>query len=546
MDEGNDTKDPVDEGREQAAEPKQPDEPAKDEASAGATVVPDASAQPVASETPEAPVVPAFLSREEYEKVGDDPEPLPRGFEVIDGTGAMPRITEEMAAARAAAERPARTAEPAATQAAAQAATANPIVSSAPQSDTSPAAQAAPRDGEANGDGAQEGEPDPPSPLAAIGTFISTGADAVRQVSAAKRAHDEARADLEDLDREIGDREAELEHRRDVEGRYTQIITDETARQDSSLEAASQAKAAQDTITAAIAELKARLQQEKDDDAQTEKRLRAAVDAAEAKEASARESGSRLQRRLDDATRGLDKAQDERKSAIDAAQKSIDSANARLGTLREEFAGLQRNPSANSAEYSVRTNQLQSEISDAMEELRQAQSDLPRIKAEVERNVSAARAAVDEAQKPIDAAKQAFREVTAEADSARDELDTAKRDAAERQRALRDQISEQEKALKEQRQAAEAAQADADDAQASIDEANEIHEHPEITEQLADRLDEDRRVRADKAAQVERLAAAEQEVRDRTRGSRLTFIGAIAAVVVAIALIVIVWLALTR
>lgn len=504
-----------------------------DDATAGGTEAPD--------NAEDAPA-PTFLTRKEYEKVGDDPGLLPRGFEVIDGTGAMPRLNEEMTQAARAAARPplatvgesGSTGDPTATASHAED-EAEIQHAQAPATPTAPAAPA---------QSAKPNKKDGPSPVEALGSFLTTGAEAVREVSAAKRAHDTARGELEDLDREIGDREAELEHRQDIESRYDQIITDETARQDAALETGSAAKTQRDLLAAKISELKARLSQEKEDDAQTEKRLRAAVDAIEAKEASSRESGSRLQRRLDDAKRGAEKAEEEKKSAMDAAQKSIDSANSRLGTLREEFAGIQRNPSANSAEYSVRTSQLQNEISDAMEELRQAQGNLPRITAEVQRNLDAANAAVQEAQKPIDAAKKAFREVTAEADAARDELDTAKRDAAARQRELRDQISDQEKALKEEERKAQAAQEDADDAQASMDEANEIHAHPEITRQLANRLDEDRRIRADKVAQVERLAAAEQEVRDRTRGSRLRFLGAIAVTIAVIILIVTLWFSL--
>lgn len=46
---------------------------------AGAADPQDADAEPTSAQ---APLMPAFLTREEYEQVGDDPDPLPEGFEV--------------------------------------------------------------------------------------------------------------------------------------------------------------------------------------------------------------------------------------------------------------------------------------------------------------------------------------------------------------------------------------------------------------------------------------------------------------------------------
>ena len=194
--------------------------------------------------------LPGFLTREEYEQVGDDPDPLPRGFEVIDGTGAMPSVNPERA----------------------QAAASTPHAGDEDTSAADPQAE-------------QPGEPAPAEQSAAqaVGAFLSAGADAVRQVNAAKRAHDTARGELEELDRSIAAHEEELDHRRDIANRYQQIVEDETARQDAALAAASEARTRQDAVRAQITQLKERLQQAKEEDAQTEKRYRAAVDAAEAK-----------------------------------------------------------------------------------------------------------------------------------------------------------------------------------------------------------------------------------------------------------------------
>lgn len=484
---------------------------------AGAANPQDADTEP---ESAQAPLMPAFLTREEYEQVGDDPDPLPEGFEVIDGGMSDDPLIEIASYAP---------------QQHVHAPGAMPGAAPAPQTAPygAPArAQKDPQTPEANGPGAAQ----------AVGAFITEGVGAVRQVSAAKRAHASAREELEQLEQTILEQQDELAHRRDIEERYSQIIEEESARQNQAILNIAQAKAAQDSIRAAVDALKEKLAAVREADAQTEKRLKAAVDAAEGKEASSRESGTRLQRRLDDAKKSLEKAETEREVAIDTAQRAIDTAAARLATLREEFAEVQRNPSANSAAYSVRSNELQLEISDAAEELRQAQHALPVITEEVERNLATARAMVEEAKKPIDAAKRAHREVTNEADEARDALDTANNAAAERQRELRDQIAAQEKAIKEQDRLIAGEQAEADDAQAVMDEANDIHAHPEITEALEADLERNRAERAEQASEVQELADAERDVRQRTHDSRVRFMGAIGiGAAIVLALIVLAW-----
>lgn len=376
------------------------------------------------------------------------------------------------------------------------------------------------------------------SPVEAVGSFFSEGAAAVREMSAARKAHAEAREQLEQLDATIADEEAELAHRREVAANYHAIISSETARRDGATKAEQAAEVEQARIQGEIDALKERLQQMKDADSQTEKRLKAALDAAEAREASSRENGARLQRRLDDAKRNLEKAEEDQKNGVAAAQAAVESAESRLAMLHDEYAEVQRNPSANSAAYSVRADELQTEISDAAHELQSARDDLPRITKELEDALAHARKAVSEAEKPMDDAKQAFREVSSAADEARNTYREAKDDATERQRKLKEEISGKEKERRAQEQAAEDARAEASEAQALIDEANDIHAHPEVTETIAARLEADRAEREEQAVEVEQLASTEKAVRERTRGSRARFIGAIVGIVVLVVAVI--------
>lgn len=376
----------------------------------------------------------------------------------------------------------------------------------------------------------------------AVGTFIAQGASAMREMNAAKKALADARAHLAELEQRIADQGEELETRQDIAGRYDQIVAEQRQTIDAAQKAAAAAEIDRDTHASKAAELKAQLEQIKEEDDATERRLKAALDAAEAREASSRETGNRLVRRLEDSKRIRDKVQAERDAGVAAAQQTVDATRAQLETLRREYAELQRNPSANPANYTVRTSELSMQISDTADALRKAEEDVPRITADLEHSLAAAEHAVEQAQAPIADAKRAHQAVTTEADAARDELQTAKAAAATRQRELREKIAAEDKARREQEQAIANAQADVAHAQSIIEQATEVHDHPEITESLAGSLARDKAEYAETEREVAQLEAAEDDVRERTRDSRIKFTGAIVCIIVVILVIIAIWL----
>lgn len=376
----------------------------------------------------------------------------------------------------------------------------------------------------------------------AVGAFIAQGASAMREMNAAKKALADARAHLAELEQRIADQGEELETRQDIAGRYDQIVAEQRQTIDTAQKTAAAAEIGRDTHTAKATELKAQLEQIKEEDDATERRLKAALDAVEAREASSRETGNRLVRRLEDSKRIRDKVQAERDAGVAAAQQTVDATRAQLETLRHEYAELQRNPSANPANYTVRTSELSMQISDTADALRKAEEDVPNITADLEHSLAAAEHAVEQAQAPIADAKRAHQAVTAEADATRDELQTAKAAAATRQRELREKIAAEDKARREQEQAIANAQADVAHAQSIIEQATEVHDHPEITESLAGSLARDKAEHAETEREVAQLEAAEDDVRERTRDSRIKFTGAIVCIVAVILVIILVWL----
>lgn len=392
----------------------------------------------------------------------------------------------------------------------------------------------------------QEDEPAVPEQKSneLAGNFFAEGVASVKEMSAARRAHAEARDELGRLEYTISERECELEHRRDVETRYESIVSSESSRLQDASAAKRAAEQRIEELAGEISQAKKKLDDMRDVDATTERRLKSALEAAEDKEKSARESGRRLQRRVDDAKHNLERAKQEREEGVVAAQKAIESAAALLDTLNNEFADLQRTPSVNPAEYSVRSAQLDGEIADAADALRLAQEDLPRVQYETQAAVDAAVVAVGEAERPIASAKASFEAVAAAADEARDAYGTAKDEAEARQKEQRRVISTLEKASKEQQRVATEQQEIIDASQALIDEANDIHAHPEATEALARALEADRAERLEREGEIEELAATEHAVRERTRNSRIRFMVFVAAV--ALAIILVVWLVFLR
>lgn len=376
----------------------------------------------------------------------------------------------------------------------------------------------------------------------AVGAFIAQGASAMREMNAAKKALADARAHLAELEQRIADQGEELETRQDIAGRYDQIVAGQRQTIDTAQKAAAAAEIGRDTHAAKATELKAQLEQMKEEDDATERRLKAALNAVEAREASSRETGNRLVRRLEDSKRIRDKVQAERDAGVAAAQQTVDATRAQLETLRREYAELQRNPSANPANYTVRTSELSMQISDTADALRKAEEDVPRITADLEHSLTAAEHAVEQAQAPIADAKRTHQTVTAEADAARDELQTAKAAAATRQRELREKIAAEDKARREQEQAIANAQTDIAHAQSIIEQATEVHDHPEITESLAGSLVRDKAEYAETEHEVAQLEAAEDDVRERTRDSRIKFTGAIVCIVAVVLAIVLIWL----
>lgn len=372
----------------------------------------------------------------------------------------------------------------------------------------------------------------------AIGTFITEGVSAVREMSAARRALGDARDRLDNLLDLIDEQEQALDRRRDIELNYTRIVTEQTAARDNASQRANTARNAAEAARSEFERLDRQLKETKAADDKTERHLRDAYDDAHGAEELAAKALARAEKRLREAREALDAATKSRDDSTAAAQKRIDDVSMRIHKLESELAELERNPSTNTAEYATRRRDLMQAVNEAGAQLAAAREALPAaIDAATSSVADAMREAAD-AEQPIERLESAHQAAQDAAERARDELDDARDDADERQRDLREKVSACKKELDELERTAATAQTEADAAASLLAEAEDVHAHPEATEQLAAELDRNYHERDAQQQAVNQLAENERGVRQRTRGKRLSFIAAlIAAALVVIAIV---------
>lgn len=411
-------------------------------------------------------------------------------------------------------------------------------------------------DAEAQGsDDASDAEPETPATddpgattildhartLGAAGSrTVGEGISAMRELARARRALAKARARLAELERTAKDQDDELSHRREVEGSYDEIVrvqTDELADASALLASAGERlKDLADQRDANKAELK-RLKAENDRRIAPYRELRdsakGTLEDAEHARAEAARALKLAQAQADDATNARD-------TRLSSANRAADNAANRLARLQDQLTKLKRDPSAGAKEIS----EMSSGVAGALAQLQNAREDVARVTQETTKAVEIAQThlytqkkSLEEAEADLEAARDDEREKREEHARLRQEADDAERELAAKG-------SDLERQIKEERSAKDLAQGRIDAVQALIDEAEDIHAHPEATEELEQTLAETRTAAADARQQADVLADEERDVRERTMRARRTFYSIVVAVVVVVA--VILWVTFGR
>lgn len=369
---------------------------------------------------------------------------------------------------------------------------------------------------------------------------VGEGISAMRELARARRALAKARARLAELERTAKDQDDELSHRHEVEGSYDDIIRVQREVLDQATELLEGADKRLSSLVeerdANKAELK-RLKAENDRRIAPYRELRdsakGTLEDAEHARAEAARALKLAQAQADDATNARD-------TRLSSANRAADNAANRLARLQDQLTKLKRDPSAGAKEIS----EMSSGVAAALAQLQNAREDLQRVTAETTKAVEIAQThlytqkkSLEEAEADLEAARDDEREKREEHARLRQEADDAERELA-------DKGSDLERQIKEERSAKDLAQGRIDAAQALIDEAEDIHAHPEATEELEQTLAETRTAAEDARQQADVLADEERDVRERTMRARRTFYSIVVAVVVVVA--VILWVTLGR
>lgn len=363
------------------------------------------------------------------------------------------------------------------------------------------------------------------------GEQVAGGVAAVRELAEARRAHQAARFELEALERQAGELTQELGHRREVEANFDAILA---LQQRELAEAAKQIEQAE----ARCRDLEAKRSAKEDELAALRKRNEKALEPYKKLADDSRTSLSRAQASAAEARRALkvaqaqaNEAQASRDSKLQAAQRAAVSAQNKLAKLQDQLAEARRNPSAGARGVTSKSG----EVAAALE----------RARGEVTRTDQETQQALQIAQTHLYTQRKSLEEAEADLEAA-GSIDQARRDEHERlsKRASdeEDEVSEAILALNGELEEANVELEDASGrsqaAASALEEAREIHAHPELTEQLAER-ESDARARLDEQrALTERLATEEDAVRERTQHTRMVVYALAGAAVVIVLLVV--------
>ena len=380
------------------------------------------------------------------------------------------------------------------------------------------------------------------SPLARAGDAargaqqsIREGIEAFRSVRAASQRHSSARDELREMQGILDEHKAELEHRIDIEQRYPQIVSEQTAELEDATQAAQAASQRIAQLDSERQDLESQLSIMKD---RHEDQLRPYRNVAESTKGRADDTARALaeaRRSVKSAEGGLAEATKRRDQRISAANRAVDTAQDRQRKLEADLVTEQgkEEPSANAVA------RLQNELVSVKAHLDAARADVPAV-------TEAARADVESAQQRV----FDLRNVLAQAER---DAEAAKKEAADRRAeydGLLKQAQDEEKALAEQIKlhvtASEQARKEQSDAQARIgvarellDEAEAIHTTPRETIALRDQVAREQTDLDVQQDEVDALASDERELRRSTFKQRLLLIvGLVLAVALLIGIIV--------
>lgn len=369
---------------------------------------------------------------------------------------------------------------------------------------------------------------------------LNEGISAVRELSKVRRAHAQAKEALASLESDLEEAQASLDHRRDVEANYQDILTV----QGDELKSATAELVEHRTHAAELSrELVAKTDELREAKRENDRRLapyKGLMETAKENLSDAEHAHAEAKRALRSAQAQADGATNGRDTRLSAANRAVDNAAARLQRLQDQLAEMKRDPSTGAKEIS----EMSGGVAAALAQLENAREDVTRLTAEMGQAVQNAQTHLYTQKKSLEEAERDLKDAQDAERGKREEYESLRSQADEVERGLSERIKELNADVKESVEAQHEAQTRIDAAQELLDEAKDIHAHPEVTRRLA-RTANELESRVDVAReQVEDLAGEMRSTRERTQRARALLYAVVVAVVALVALVA--WLVLGR
>ncbi len=369
---------------------------------------------------------------------------------------------------------------------------------------------------------------------AAGAASVTDGMAAIRAVSAAKRAHAQAKDELNQIEQTAGELADELAHRREVEQNFDDIIELQNkeleqahqAMEDAAAKAA-ELEAAHEQAKVALAQLKATNEEKLKAPRELASDARAKLDQAEAEARSARRAVKSAQAQADDAIGSRD-------SRAQAAIRAVQAAQGKLDRAQNQLSEMRKDPSAGARNLTEKS----SEVAGALAQLQNAKAEVARINAEAAQGVEAAQTHLYTQRKSLEMIEDDLAAAMDDEREKRKAFEALKAQADADEKAAADKVRRLASDIDAARQEGELAHGRVDAANAQIAEAKDIHAHPEATDALAGRVAEVNRSAESQRRQVAELASEEQAVRERTQRTRLVFYALVAAAAVIVIVLI--------
>jgi len=369
-------------------------------------------------------------------------------------------------------------------------------------------------------------------------TSPAAGLKAIRAVRAAAKRRADAQQDLREIERGLEEDEAELIHRQDIEDHYDEIVATETEISATARQEVQEATAKIREAQREQARLTDTLKRTRERNEQKLRPYRNLADSSRGRSDDAAKALAAARRDLKAAERAMAEATKTRDARISAAHRDVDNASERLSAVEAEAEQTRQ------AGDEVALERVAAELESERAHLSTARAEVDRVSAEERDHVDQIQRNLLKRQRDLTSAEQAAEAAKTEATQRKTEYDNLYKEAQTEERVHEDAIKSQEESIKELKRTRAAAQKRYEESQATLEEANQIHDHPEVTEGLRLRIDDEQADLDEARAELDRLVKTETTLRQRTRGTRLFFI-IVATLVVASVIALIVWF-LTR